>query len=88
MSSILSCLPYLFEGKWSGAGIAVFLAGTMALIAACVHGGVSEANRGQDQYNRAVKLWLSECGKPIEACAYDWDRSYTLRAIYAGKVQK
>jgi len=28
-------------------------------------------------------MWLHDCAKPIEACAYDWDNSYTLRSIYA-----
>lgn len=82
MSGLISQLPFVFEGISSRSFVILMLGGS-ALLAACLYGGISDANRSQERYNRALTLWLAQCGKPIEACAYDWDNSYTLRSIYA-----
>lgn len=85
--SVFGLLPYALEAT-PGRGLALLFLGMVLLCAVGVYGGISDANRSQDRYERAVSIWLSECRKPVEACAYDWDRSYTLRSIYAKRARE
>lgn len=34
----------------------------------------------------ALRLWLSDCSKPVDDCAARWDESATLRDIYKRKI--
>lgn len=63
--------------------VATFIIGLGVVLWAT--GGFEEGT-GRDRYMTARNLWLADCQKPIESCAADWDRSYTLREIYGEKV--
>lgn len=53
---------------------------------AYITGGFNFDDDSRARYVAARSLWLTDCKKPIEVCASDWQYNYELRDIYAARA--
>jgi hypothetical protein len=68
-------------------GMAVIAGLVVGVVAAIVVNPAGQTAELRQQIRREARtLWLTECDRPLDACARSWDEIPTLRHLYIERV--